>query len=162
MEVHALSNRFYGFGEFLFSCGIIFANCNSLCSQLRLLALEFSETEFKFFCFFCFFSDGNKSTLEETEANFIAPSENLKLGASASSIKPSQPPHTNVSRQRSGSAGKEGIAPIIRCDSFGEGDDKYRLDADYIKRYLGELSLLEESQLIQLRTCLAHLQKGNV
>jgi hypothetical protein len=89
--------------------------------------------------------------------------EDLHLGASASSLK--SQPHAGLSRQRSGSGsaagGKEKI-PVIRCDSFSEGEDKYRLDADYIQRYLGELSLLEESQLIQLRTWLAHLQKGNV
>jgi len=102
--------------------------------------------------------------VEEGEDGTIVGHETLKLGASASSLKMSQGSHQNVSRQRSGSAsaGKEGIVPVIRCDSFGEGDDKYRLDAEYIQRYLGELSLLEESQLIQLRTWLAHLQKGNV
>ncbi|XP_035706073.1 SEC14-like protein 1 isoform X2 [Folsomia candida] len=57
--------------------------------------------------------------------------------------------------------GQPGI-PAIRCDSFSEDDDKYRLDADYIQRYLGDLSPLEESQLIQLRTWVAHLQKGKM
>ncbi|CAG7668652.1 unnamed protein product [Allacma fusca] len=84
--------------------------------------------------------------------------EDLQLGASASSLK-SQ--HSHLSRQRSGS-GDKGLIPLIRCDSFSEEDDKFRLDADYIQRYLGELSLLEESQLIQLRTWLHHLQRGNL
>jgi len=93
--------------------------------------------------------------------------EDIKLGTSASSLK-SQ--HSALSRQHSGgekSAGSGGSGcgsrvPIIRCDSFSEDDDKFRLDADYIQRYLGELSPLEESQLIQLRTWVAHLQKGKV
>lgn len=80
----------------------------------------------------------------------------------ASSSKTQQ--HAALSRQRSSSlSGREKI-PVIRCDSFSdlEGDDKYRLDADYIQRYIGKLSLIEESQLIQLRTWVGHLQKGNV
>jgi hypothetical protein len=92
--------------------------------------------------------------------------EDLKLGASASSLK-SQ--HSTLSRQHSGEKSGGSIAsgggqrvPAIRCDSFSEDDDKFRLDADYIQRYLGELSPLEESQLIQLRTWVAHLQKGKV
>ena len=86
--------------------------------------------------------------------------EDLKLGASASSLKSG---HSHLSRQRSGSGDNRSSAvPLIRCDSFSEEDDKFRLDADYIQRYLGELSPLEESQLIQLRTWLHHLQRGNV
>ena len=86
--------------------------------------------------------------------------EDLKLGASASSLKSG---HSHLSRQRSGSGDNRSSAvPLIRCDSLSEEDDKFRLDADYIQRYLGELSPLEESQLIQLRTWLHHLQRGNV
>jgi len=97
----------------------------------------------------------------EDENCDTAGNEDLHLGAEASSLKSQA--HTSLSRQRSGSGsvGNDKI-PVIRCESFTDGDDKYRLDADYIKRYLGELSLLEESKLIQLRTWLAHLQKGNV
>jgi len=98
----------------------------------------------------------------EDEEEKSKPAEMLKLGASASSLKSN--PHTSLSRQRSGSSSGREKIPVIRCDSFTdlEGDDKYRLDADYIQRYIGELSLIEESQLIQLRTWLGHLQKGNM
>jgi len=38
----------------------------------------------------------------------------------------------------------------------------YKLDSDYIHRYLGELSIMEESQLMQLRKWVGDLQKGKV
>ncbi|KAF9805409.1 hypothetical protein SFRURICE_018300, partial [Spodoptera frugiperda] len=40
--------------------------------------------------------------------------------------------------------------------------DQYTLDSDYIKRYLGELSPMQESRLLQLRKWIADLQKGKV
>ncbi|XP_026314031.1 protein real-time [Hyposmocoma kahamanoa] len=40
--------------------------------------------------------------------------------------------------------------------------DQYTLDSDYIKRYLGELTPLQESRLLQLRKWIADLQKGKV
>lgn len=76
--------------------------------------------------------------------------------------------HTSLSRQPSGggdkgSAGSHSSShSVIRRESFADEENKFRLDADYIQRYLGELSPMEESQLIQLRNWLAHLQKGNV
>lgn len=39
---------------------------------------------------------------------------------------------------------------------------QYQLDTDYIQRYLGELTPIQESRLIQLRKWVAHLQKGKV
>ncbi|CAH0692089.1 unnamed protein product [Spodoptera exigua] len=43
-----------------------------------------------------------------------------------------------------------------------EKDHQYTLDSDYIKRYLGELSPMQESRLLQLRKWIADLQKGKV
>lgn len=39
---------------------------------------------------------------------------------------------------------------------------QYQLDTDYIQRYLGELTPMQESRLIQLRKWVAHLQKGKI
>lgn len=43
----------------------------------------------------------------------------------------------------------------------GQGD-QFQLEADYIKRYLGELSLIQESNLVQLKKWVTDLQKGKV
>ncbi|CAF4931719.1 unnamed protein product [Pieris macdunnoughi] len=40
--------------------------------------------------------------------------------------------------------------------------DQYSLDSEYIKRYLGELTPIQESRLLQLRKWIADLQKGKV
>ncbi|XP_023938876.2 protein real-time [Bicyclus anynana] len=40
--------------------------------------------------------------------------------------------------------------------------DPYTLDSEYIKRYLGELTPVQESRLLQLRKWIADLQKGKV
>ena len=42
------------------------------------------------------------------------------------------------------------------------GECQYQLETDYIQRYLGELTLMQESSLIQLRKSIADLQKGKV
>ena len=43
------------------------------------------------------------------------------------------------------------------------GDHKsFQLDHDYIQRYLGKLTVMQESKLVQLRECIADLQKGKV
>ncbi|PSN52190.1 SEC14-like protein 1 [Blattella germanica] len=39
-------------------------------------------------------------------------------------------------------------------------ESQFQLDTDYIQRYLGELSLMQESRLVQLRKWVADLQKG--
>ncbi|CAL8074678.1 unnamed protein product [Orchesella dallaii] len=72
--------------------------------------------------------------------------------------------HNSLSRQHSGAGdkGSSGSHSSMRRESFAEEENKFRLDADYIQRFLGELSPMEESQLIQLRNWLAHLQKGNL
>jgi len=73
--------------------------------------------------------------------------------------------HSSLSRQHSGAGcdkASSGSHSSMRRESFAEEENKFRLDADYIQRFLGELSPMEESQLIQLRNWLAHLQKGNV
>lgn len=41
-------------------------------------------------------------------------------------------------------------------------DCAFQLDSDYIRRYLGELSVMEESRLVQLRKWVADLQKGKM
>lgn len=40
--------------------------------------------------------------------------------------------------------------------------DQYTLDSEYIKRYLGELTPMQESRLLQLRKWIADLQKGKL
>ncbi|KAJ2938004.1 hypothetical protein O0L34_g14458 [Tuta absoluta] len=40
--------------------------------------------------------------------------------------------------------------------------DQYTLDSEYIQRYLGELTPMQESRLLQLRKWIADLQKGKV
>ncbi|XP_075977653.1 real-time isoform X3 [Anticarsia gemmatalis] len=48
-------------------------------------------------------------------------------------------------------------------DSAASGNpDQYTLDSEYIKRYLGELTPMQESRLLQLRKWIADLQKGKV
>ncbi|CAB3374888.1 Hypothetical predicted protein [Cloeon dipterum] len=45
--------------------------------------------------------------------------------------------------------------------SLGSGDHKsFQLDHDYIQMYLGKLTMMQESKLVQLRECMAELQKG--
>ncbi|XP_077299660.1 real-time isoform X2 [Arctopsyche grandis] len=46
--------------------------------------------------------------------------------------------------------------------SKDEHTDNYKLDTDYIQRYLGELTVMQESRLVQLRKWVADLQKGKV
>lgn len=47
--------------------------------------------------------------------------------------------------------------------SLSSGDHKsFQLDHDYIQRYLGKLTVMQESKLVQLRECMADLQKGKV
>lgn len=41
-------------------------------------------------------------------------------------------------------------------------DSQFKLEADYIQRYLGELTLMQESRLVQLRKWVGDLQKGKV
>lgn len=43
----------------------------------------------------------------------------------------------------------------------GQGD-QFQLETDYIQRYLGELSPIQESSLVQLKKWVADLQKGKV
>lgn len=40
--------------------------------------------------------------------------------------------------------------------------DQYTLHSEYIRRYLGELTPMQESRLLQLRKWIADLQKGKV
>lgn len=102
--------------------------------------------------------------------NTVKPVENEEgaVGENPETAASSFKSHSSLSRQQSGGADKGSAGShssshsIIRRESFVEEENKFRLDADYIQRYLGELSPMEESQLIQLRNWLAHLQKGNV
>lgn len=108
--------------------------------------------------------DNNTNEVQTNETEEEEPTEESSELAS-SSFKS----HTSLSRQASGGADKGSAGShnssshsIIRRESFAEEENKFRLDADYIQRYLGELSPMEESQLVQLRNWLAQLQKGNV
>lgn len=59
----------------------------------------------------------------------------------------------------SGSKFKEELS--LEDHRKGQGD-QFQLETDYIKRYLGELSLIQESNLVQLKKWVADLQKGKV
>ncbi|XP_035439828.1 protein real-time isoform X2 [Spodoptera frugiperda] len=61
------------------------------------------------------------------------------------------------------SRGTEPLSPMLTSESRTHTEpDQYTLDSDYIKRYLGELSPMQESRLLQLRKWIADLQKGKV
>ncbi|XP_066944136.1 SEC14-like protein 1 isoform X8 [Macrobrachium rosenbergii] len=51
---------------------------------------------------------------------------------------------------------------LPNIDKLNLSDDNNKLDADYIKRCLGDLTPLQESRLIQLKKWVAELQKGKV
>ncbi|CAH2244599.1 jg11714 [Pararge aegeria aegeria] len=51
---------------------------------------------------------------------------------------------------------------MLQTTSFSVLEDQYSMDSDYIKRYLGELTPVQESRLMQLRKWIADLQKGKV
>ncbi|MPC32077.1 SEC14-like protein 1 [Portunus trituberculatus] len=51
---------------------------------------------------------------------------------------------------------------ILSMDAVTLNDENNKLDADYIKRCLGDLTPLQESRLIQLKKWVAELQKGKV
>lgn len=51
---------------------------------------------------------------------------------------------------------------ILSIDTVNISDENNKLDADYIKRCLGDLTPLQESRLIQLKKWVAELQKGKV
>ncbi|KAJ1531458.1 hypothetical protein ONE63_000136 [Megalurothrips usitatus] len=50
---------------------------------------------------------------------------------------------------------------IHPCFNF-QSECAFQLDSDYIRRYLGELSVMEESRLVQLRKWVSDLQKGKM
>lgn len=68
--------------------------------------------------------------------------DDLTLGASASDLN-----------CRRGSAQQTLTAP---------DNSSFQLETDYIQRYLGKLTVLQESKLVQLRDCMTELQKGKV
>lgn len=51
---------------------------------------------------------------------------------------------------------------ILSIEKVNINDENNKLDADYIKRCLGDLTPLQESRLIQLKKWVAELQKGKV
>ncbi|XP_066998063.2 SEC14-like protein 1 [Anabrus simplex] len=67
----------------------------------------------------------------------------FELGASASSL--------NVTAMTSKAAASH-LSP----------ESQFQLETDYIHRYLGDLTLIQESRLVQLRKWVADLQKGKV
>ncbi|XP_044730159.1 SEC14-like protein 1 isoform X2 [Chrysoperla carnea] len=78
--------------------------------------------------------------------NGLTSSENsndLQLGASASNL---------ISPQNGATNNKHSGGKSVQ----------FQLEADYIQRYLGELTVLQESRLVQLRTWVAELLKGKV
>jgi hypothetical protein len=62
-----------------------------------------------------------------------------------------------------GSSASDLIRRHSVTQSLSSGDHKsFQLDHDYIQRYLGNLTVMQESKLVQLRECIADLQKGKV
>nr|CAD7445480.1 unnamed protein product [Timema bartmani] len=49
-----------------------------------------------------------------------------------------------------------------KASSKHKTDHQFQLETDYIQRYLGQLTLLQESCLVQLREWVANLQRGKV
>ncbi|XP_045536545.1 protein real-time isoform X1 [Papilio machaon] len=72
-------------------------------------------------------------------------------------------PAQNRELRRIVSRGAEPLSPLPAQDlSKHSQPDQYTLDSEYIKRYLGELTPMQESRLLQLRKWIADLQKGKV
>ncbi|KAK7085916.1 hypothetical protein SK128_015886, partial [Halocaridina rubra] len=74
-------------------------------------------------------------------------------------------------RDRTSSTPSTGSAELLlgasashlpNMDKLNINDDNNKLDADYIKRCLGDLTPLQESRLIQLKKWVGELQKGKV
>ncbi|XP_049811451.1 protein real-time isoform X1 [Schistocerca nitens] len=85
--------------------------------------------------------DGSAAAEEERAQTANDSSGDFDLGASASNISAALP------------------SPPMLSPS---AESQFELDTDYIQRYLGELSLIQESSLVQLRKWVADLQKGKV
>ncbi|XP_038220581.1 protein real-time [Zerene cesonia] len=69
----------------------------------------------------------------------------------------------NRELRRAVSRGAEPLSPRPAAEARRHSvPDQYTLDSEYIKRYLGELTPIQESRLLQLRKWIADLQKGKV
>ncbi|KAL0272927.1 UNVERIFIED_CONTAM: hypothetical protein PYX00_005734 [Menopon gallinae] len=53
-------------------------------------------------------------------------------------------------------------AEEFKSEEMKAKGDHFQLETDYIRRYLGELTLIQESNLVQLKKWVAALQKGKV
>lgn len=53
-------------------------------------------------------------------------------------------------------------ADDFKTEEMKAKGDHFQLETDYIRRYLGELTLIQESNLVQLKKWVAALQKGKV
>ncbi|XP_049873679.1 protein real-time isoform X2 [Pectinophora gossypiella] len=71
-------------------------------------------------------------------------------------------PEHNRELRRIVSRGVEPLTQAAPEPQRHSPSDQYTLDSEYIKRYLGELTPLQESRLLQLRKWIADLQKGKV
>lgn len=72
-------------------------------------------------------------------------------------------PHNNRELRRIVSRGTEPLSPRPLAETRQQSiPDQFTLDSEYIKRYLGELTTMQESRLLQLRKWIAELQKGKV
>ncbi|KAL0882804.1 hypothetical protein ABMA27_016350 [Loxostege sticticalis] len=72
-------------------------------------------------------------------------------------------PEYNRELRRIVSRGTEPLSPRTNPEPKRHSQpDQYTLDSEYIKRYLGELTPMQESRLLQLRKWIADLQKGKV
>ncbi|XP_052753438.1 protein real-time isoform X2 [Galleria mellonella] len=94
--------------------------------------------------------------------------ESFMLEVHADGIKELKPwkvdtPGHNAELRRIVSRGAEPMSPTAVTEPKRHSQpDQYTLDSDYIKRYLGELTPMQESRLLQLRKLIADLQKGKV
>lgn len=87
------------------------------------------------------------------------------LGDGLTELKPwkADTPSLNRYLRRVLSRGVEPMSPQSSSDPVRLSQpDQYALDSDYIKRYLGELTPMQESRLLQLRKWISELQKGKV
>lgn len=105
--------------------------------------------------------------LEEEGVTFVPrwnPSAVCHLGQTTAMPKLPTSPAINIpdSSSKEGSSGKEILGIASSSPDIISGTPEDKLDADYIKRYLGDLTPLQESCLIRLRQWLQESHKGKI
>ncbi|XP_063624407.1 protein real-time isoform X1 [Cydia splendana] len=121
--------------------------------------------------FFGLESTVEKIAIKQYSANITKGKELIEVfmkGVEADGIKDLQPwnpddPAHNRELRRIVSRNTEPLSPRTTTEPQRQPKpDQYTLDSEYIKRYLGELTPMQESRLLQLRKWIADLQKGKV